>query len=167
MIPKFKYYFYPFLKNLAHKGKCRLYDLSRYIGADLNMSENDLMEKTKSGKMTKHSSRVNYCASYLKKMGLVETFSVGSYQITEKGEMVLKKYGERLTLDSLKELPEFIVTQISSDNPDLVYVKPHKRGSKIIGPYVCNKKLLNEKNPNIENGVMDSFRSKLGYSKKS
>lgn len=166
MIPKFKFYFFPFLKNLSQRGNCRLYDLSRYIGIDLKLTEGDLKENTKSGRITKHSSRVNYCASYLKKMGLVETFSVGSYQITEKGEMVLQKYGERLTLDSLRELPEFIATQVSSENIDLVYVKPHKRGSKIIGPYVCNKKLLNEKNPNIENGMMDSLRSKLEHSKK-
>lgn len=125
------------------------------------MSENDLKEYTKSGRVTKHNSRVNYCASYLKKMGLVETFSVGAYQITPKGKCVLEKYGKDLTLDSLRELPEFIITQANPENRDLVYVKPHKRGSKIIGPYICNKKLLNEKNPNVESGKIETIRTAL------
>lgn len=161
MIPKFKYYFFPFLNNLLLKGNCRLYDLSRYIGMDLHLSETDLTECTKSGRVTKHSSRVNYCASYLKKMGLVESFSVGSYKITDKGKEVLEKYGKNLTLDSLRELPEFILTQANPKNRDLVYVKPHKRGTKIIGPYICNKKLLNDKNPNVESGKIDSIRTAL------
>ena len=161
MIPKFKYYFFPFLNNLFQRGNCRLYDLSRYIGIDLHLSEKDLKECTKSGRITKRSSRVNYCASYLKKMGLVETFSIGSYKITNKGEDVLEKYGQNLTLDSLRELPEFVATQANLENTDLVYVKPHKRGSKNIGPYICSKKLLNERNPNMESSVIDSFRAGL------
>lgn len=161
MIPKFKCYFFPFLDNLSKRGSCRLYDLSRYIGIDMNLSKEDLSECTKSGRITKHSSRVNYCASYLKKMGLVEAFSMGSYKITMKGKAVLKKYGKSLTLDSLRELPEFIATQVNSENTDVVYVKPHKRGDKTINPYVCNKKLLKTKNPNIETTIVDSFRSKI------
>lgn len=161
MIPKFKYYFYPFLDNLSKKGNCRLYDLSRYIGVDMKLTHQDLNERTKSGRVTKHSSRVNYCASYLKRMGLVEAFSMGSYNITAKGISVLEKYGNELTLDSLRELPEFVATQVNPKNADIVYVKPHKRGSKTINPYVCNKKLLKAKNPNIEPSMIDSLRMVL------
>ena len=161
MIPKFKYYFFPFLDNLSRRGSCRLFDLSRYIGIDMKLSYEDLNECTKSGSTTKHSSRVNYCASYLKKMGLVEAFSMGSYNITAKGISVLKKYGKNLTLDSLRELPEFIATQVNSENIDVVYVKPHKRGTRTINAYVCNKKLLREKNPNIEKTITDNYRSTL------
>lgn len=148
-------------------GNCRLYDLARYISIDLHLSEKDLKEYTKSGRITKHNSRVNYCASYLKKMGLVETFSVGSYKITQKGKDVLEKYGKDLTLDSLRELPEFIIAQTNPENTDLVYVKPHKRGTKIIGPYICNKKLLNEKNPNIESGKINTIRTVLASKEKN
>ncbi len=90
MTPKFKYYFYPFLYNLKERETCRLYDLTRYIGQDLKLTDGDLEEYTKGGRVTKHSSRVNYCASYLKKMGLVETFSAGTYQITSVGRKYLR-----------------------------------------------------------------------------
>ena len=165
MIPKFKYYFYPFLKNLSERDNCRLYDLAKFISKDLKLTSQDLNEYTKSGRVTKHSSRINYCASYLKRMGLVEAFSVGSYQITERGKEVLGKYGEDLTLESLRELPEFLATQVNADNTDVVYVKPHKRGDKMIGPYFCHKKLLKEQNPNIEKDVTNSYRSSLMESK--
>ena len=165
MIPKFKYYFHPFLFNLKERGTCRLYDLTRYIGQDLKLTDSDLGEYTKGGRVTKHSSRVNYCASYLKKMGLVETFSAGAYQITQRGLEVLEKYGEKLTLESLRELPEFIATQVNASNTDVVYVKPHKRGNKMIGPYICNKNLLKSKNPNIVHSVSESYRESLNEKK--
>lgn len=161
MIPKFKYYFHPFLENLSNKGPCRLYDLARYISIDLKLTHTDLTEYTKGGKVTKHSSRVNYCASYLKKMGLVEAFSVGSYKITQRGKEVLDKYGKSLTLEQLRELPEFIATQINAENTDVVYVKSHKRGNKVIGPYICNKKLLKSKNPNIVSDIAETYRDTL------
>lgn len=103
----------------------------------------------------------------LKKMKLVETFSVGAYKITSKGREVLQKYGEKLTLENLRELPEFIATQINVENIDVVYVKSHKRGNKVIGPYICNKNLLKNKNPNIERSVTESFRESLTNKKAS
>lgn len=163
MVPKFKYYFYPFLNNLIIHNSCRLFDLAIYISQDLKLTKKDLAALTKGGKVTKHSSRVNYCASYLKRMGLVETFSPGAYKITSKGIEVLNKYGKDLTLENLRELPEYILTQVKSEisgNSDLVYVKSHRRGNKIISPYICNKKFLNTKNPHIENIVSESFKEK-------
>lgn len=161
MIPLFKYYFYPFLSNLKERGSCRLYDLGNFIAQDLKMNQNDKVELTKGGKITKHQSRLNYCASYLKKMKLVETFSSGSYSITKRGEEVLEEFGNKLTLDDLRNLPEFLSTQISATNDDYVYVRAHTRGGKIINPYIANKKNLKKKNPNIEADVSEQFRKNL------
>ena len=161
MVPKFSSYFYPFLKNLYLRGSCRLFDLCRYVGEDLQLSSADLNECTKGGRVKKHISRMNYCASYLKRMELVENFSTGSYRITEKGRDILEKFGDKLSLSHLRELPEFIATQINAYNTDAVYVKPHFRGGKYIAPYVCSKKNLNSKNENIEQTITDSFRGTL------
>lgn len=166
MIPKFKFYFYPFLKNLADRESCRLFDLARLVAKDLGLSEEDLSENTKSGRQSKHCSRVNYCASYLKKMKLVEAFSTGSYKITQRGKEVLKKYGANLTLSELRELPEYLATQINTENTDIVYVQSHKRGDRIIGPYTCNKKMLNAKNPNIIAGIHNIYREALAEKSK-
>jgi len=73
----------------------------------------------------------------------------------------LDKYGKSLTLEQLRELPEFIATQINAENTDVVYVKSHKRGNKVIGPYICNKKLLKSKNPNIVSDIAETYRDTL------
>ena len=167
MIPSFKYYFYPFLNNLETRGGCRLYDIGRFVAKDLGLTPSDMKERTKGGKTTKHQSRLNYCASYLKKMKLVETFSSGSYIITSRGKDVLKEFGANLTLDDLRNLPEFIATQINATNDDFVYVKPHIRGGKKISAYVARKNNFNSENPNVELKLSESYREKLKSESKS
>lgn len=149
MIPKFKEYFAPFLLILKDKGDCRLYDLAQYIAEYFNLTSKDLMDKTSSGKITKHLSRVNYCASYLKKMGYVENYSMGVYRVSPKGENLLKELGSHFTLDELRIRPEYISTQVGKNNSETIYVKSHIRGGKIINPYICKKKQLKKDNPNI------------------
>lgn len=161
MIPKFKDYFYPFLKILKDKGCCRLYDLNMHIADFLKLTSEDLSEYTKGGSVSKHSSRVNYCASYLKKMGLVQTPTSGAYEITSRGKEVLKDMGDELSLSTLRNIPEFIATQVSAENEAAVYVKPHIRGGKFISAYVCNAKQLKEKNPNIEKKVINDYKQSL------
>ena len=161
MIPSFKYYFYPFLFNLKKRGSCRLYDLGRYIATDLKLKKADLQEHTRGGSVSKHQSRLNYCASYLKKMNLIVRVSSGTYEISSRGEEVLEEFGEALTLDDLRNLPEFIATQISATNEDSVYVKPHIRGGKKISGYVSNRKNLNPNNPNIATELSESYRKQL------
>lgn len=155
MIPKFKEYFAPFLFILRKKGDCRLYDLARYIAEYLKLSPDDLSVKTNGGKITKHSSRVNYCASYLKKMRYVENYSKGVYRISQKGLDLLDELGCDFTLDELRDRPEYVFTQIGKDKSDLVYVKSHFRGGKKISPYICKRTQLKECNPNIVEDFKD------------
>ena len=150
MIPPFKYYFYPFLKSLEGKESCRLSDISSFIAKHLKLSQGDIYEYTKGGTITKHRSRIYYCASYLKKMKLVISDSSRNYILSDKGKIVLSKYGKDLTLTHLRELPEFALTQIKENNSEVIYVKPHMRGKKFIAGYYCNKKYLSNKNPNIQ-----------------
>ena len=162
MIPPFKYYFYPFLNILKKKGCCRLFDLIGYIAKELNLSNDDLKELTKGGSITKHNSRVNYCAAYLKRMGFVSSDSPGAYRITDRGILILKEYGAELTLTDLRNLPEFVATQVNANNSDVVFVKAHTtKSGKIVNAYICNKNLLKEKNPNIVKEVAESYRKSI------
>ena len=60
---------------------------------------------------------------------------------------------------------QIIKQGINASNTDVVYVKPHKRGNKMIGPYICNKNLLKSKNPNIVHSVSESYRESLNEKK--
>ena len=162
MIPAFKFYFGHFLSILREKGCCRLYDLSRYIALSLNLTEDDVKDMTKGGRVIKHSSRVNYCAAYLKKMNLVVSYTSGAYNITERGIEVLDEFGKDLTLDDIRNLPEFIVTQVSAESKDIVYIKSHMKGDKLVSAYVCKREQLSKQNPNIEAEILSDYRSKIG-----
>lgn len=147
MVPKFSSYFYPFLKNLKEDEVCSLSVLSKLISTDFHLTETDLKEMTRGGAQTKHKSNLNYCAAYLKKMGLVETPKTGKYMVTPKGLQVLDKYGENLNLSTLRELPEFVLTQYNPNNKDMVVIKAHKNGDRMIGTYTCRKDSVSKSNP--------------------
>lgn len=151
MIPKFSSYFLPFMKSLYKNEICSLGALSKMVSDDLHLSEADMNERTKGGSVTKHKSNINYCAAYLKKMGLIEKVGHGVYKITQKGVDVLQTYGDKLNLSTLRELPEFIFTQYNPNNKDMVLVMPHKKGDKMVGAYYCNKRAISKNNPNLYN----------------
>lgn len=92
--------------------------------------------------------------------GLIDTFSSSSYTITSRGKDVLNEFGEDMTLDDLRNLPEFIATQINATNDDFVYVKPHIRSGKKISAYVAHKSNFNSKNSNVEIEFSESYREK-------
>ncbi len=149
MIPKFSSYFYPFLKNLNKDELSSLSDLSKLVSKDLHLTESDLKEMTRGGAQTKHKSNLNYCAAYLKKMKLVEAPKNGKYRITPEGLNVLAKYGEKLNLSSLRELPEYVLTQYNPNNKDMVVIKAHMKGGKMIGAYTCRKDSVSKCNPHL------------------
>ena len=149
MVPGFKLYFYPFLLCLLQNEKARLSDISLFIIKYFDLKESDLAEMTKQGKTSKHISRVNYCASYLKRLGLVENIRIGIYAITQKGKDILIEKGEKLTRDDLRVLPEYIEMQVNRKNDNMVFVEGHyNRIGKFIPGYWCDKKCLSEETLN-------------------
>ena len=116
MVPPFKLYFYPFLLCLSQRGYVKLSDISLFIIEYFKLDDTDLSEMTKKGSNLKHISRVNYCASYLKKLNLVESKIKGVYYITPKGKIILKERGESFTRDDLRMLPEYIDMQVNKEN---------------------------------------------------
>ena len=149
MTPGFKLYFYPFLLCLTQNEKVRLSDISLFIIKYFDLSDSDLSEMTKQGKSSKHISRVNYCASYLKRLGLVDNKPVGVYTSTPKGKKIFLEKGDKLTRDDLKALPEYIEMQVNKENENMVFVEGHyNRMGKFIAGYWCDKKNLSEETLN-------------------
>ena len=147
MIQPFKYYFLPFLLSLKDKKTHKIIEISEFVGVFFNMSSVELSSPTKGGGVTKHNSRINYCASYLKRMGFVETKTRGLYSITTKGLHLLKTYGDTLTLDSIKVIPEYLELQKgrSKLGSDRVLIEGHYKNGKYIPPYYCNVSQVGEK----------------------
>lgn len=92
MLPKFKDYFYPFFMSIQDGDIHTVSDIRNSIVRILNLSDEDLREETKAGR-NKHSDRVKWAITYLKKVDLVTSPSKCRYQITDKGLAVLKEHG--------------------------------------------------------------------------
>ena len=145
MVPPFKKYFYPFLLCLSQQEHIKLSDISLFVIRYFNLDSTDLSEMTKNGNSPKHISRINYCASYLKKLKLIENKVKGVYCITSKGKKILEEKGENLTRDDLRLLPEYINMQVNKENKNMVFVDSHyNRMGKFIPSYWCDKKNLSE-----------------------
>lgn len=136
MIPPFKLYFYPFLQCLSDEEERKLSSIAEFIADYFDMDEEDVSELTKHGSNTKHMSRVNYCATYLKKVGFVRSSMVGRYEILPEGLKILKEKGKDLTRDDLKVLPSYRNMQTKNADGKKVFIKSHyTKSGKFIPSY--------------------------------
>lgn len=147
MIQPFKYYFFPFLLSLKDKKTHKIKEISEFVGVFFKMSNEELSTLTKGGGVTKHNSRINYCASYLKRMGFVETETKVLYSITSRGIQLLKTYGDTLTLDSIRVIPEYLELQKGKSKLDCnkILIAGHYKNGKYIPPYYCNVNQVGKK----------------------
>lgn len=108
-VPDFQSLMLPVLIQ-ASNGEVRIGDVIDKLGNDLKLSDDDLAELNQSGQTTFYN-RVNWAKSYLKQAGLVEPTKRAHFQITERGKEVLRKGIDRIDLNFLKKIPEFIAFQ--------------------------------------------------------
>lgn len=106
MLPKFKDYFYPFLVTIQDENNHTLTNIRMGISHIMKLSPEDLKEKTRGGRY-KHNDRVKWAATYLKVVGLIISVDKGVYKITEKGINVLHQYGEKFSLDIIRDMKEY------------------------------------------------------------
>lgn len=140
MIPPFSDYFYPFLLIVKKNKEIKLSSVASGIAAHFNLTGDDVKVRTQGGRTTKHESRVNYCASYLKKMGLVTSSGYGVYNITNQGIDVLNKFGRKLSFSDLKTLPGYInVIASRNKGKDVVLIEAHTRNGSFVPPYFISK----------------------------
>jgi restriction system protein len=76
----------------------------------MNLTEEDLLEKLPSGRQTKYINRVSWAITYLKKAGLIESVTRGTFRITEDGINVLEQYPviDNKVLRQFKSFVDFI-----------------------------------------------------------
>lgn len=105
MLPKFKNYFFPFLSSIQDGGVHSLNEIRGQVASLLKLTIDDLNEKTKGGR-NKHEDRIKWSVTYLKGLGLIKSVpnKKGHYHITQKGYLCLKEYGDKLDLNTLRDL---------------------------------------------------------------
>jgi restriction system protein len=77
------------------------------LAVQLGLTEADLKEMLPSGVQPTFVNRVGWAATYMKKAGLLEPTRRGHYQITQRGQDLLKKKPAKINVTLLKQYPEF------------------------------------------------------------
>lgn len=81
------------------------------LAKELGLTEEDLKEMLPSGIQSTFFNRVAWASTYMKKAGMLEATRRGYYQITERGQELLKKQPKTINVKVLKQYPEFLKFQ--------------------------------------------------------
>ena len=71
----------------------------------LKLSPDDLKEMLPSGIQATFVNRIGWASTYMKKAGLLEPTRRGFYQITQRGQELLKKKPLKIDVKLLKQFP--------------------------------------------------------------
>lgn len=116
MVPKFEFFLFPYLKFLSDEKPHTLKELTDYIGAELNLSDEDKEERTKKGSFTKLYDRTQWSGVYLRKALLTEAVGRGTYVINKRGLNLLATNPSFIDRKTLAKYPEFIEFKSKSTN---------------------------------------------------
>lgn len=116
-IPDYQTLMLPVLRLLADGAPHLRADVAEAIADQFRLSEAERRQLLPSGKMTVLRNRVGWAISYMKQAGLLRLPKRGTYQITERGLMVLSKKPERIDVGLLEQFPEFVEFRERSREP--------------------------------------------------
>lgn len=105
-VPKFYEFMLPILRRLGDGQPRHWRDLQKGCVADFQLTDADLSEEISSG-MSRVDSRVLWANTYMFQAGLVDRPRRGHVQITNRGRTVLADPPDVLTINYLRQFPEF------------------------------------------------------------
>lgn len=106
MIPKFSEYFHPFLHLLKDGNTYTVNQIREQIAISLNLTPEDLREKTKGGR-SKHHDRVKWAITYLRKLNLISSEGRSKWKISNKGIQCLKDCSGDFSLNTIRDMQGF------------------------------------------------------------
>jgi restriction system protein len=106
-VPAFQKLLLPLLRRASDGAEHRLPTLAPLVAGDLGLTTDDLAEPLPSGSQTRYRNRLAWAKVYLSRAELLETVQRGSFRITERGRQLLATSPPEITLDMLRQYPEF------------------------------------------------------------
>jgi restriction system protein len=107
-VPDFQSFFVPVLRATADGKEHSSSEIREKVAAELGLTREELDQKLPSGTQTVFANRVTWSTVYLTKAGALERPRRGSFQITERGQELLRQYPTRFTKQALSAYPEFV-----------------------------------------------------------
>ncbi|WIM10196.1 restriction endonuclease [Enhydrobacter sp.] len=105
-IPAYHELMLPLLRHAGDGAEHRLPLIAPLVARDAGLTPKDLAEVLASGQ-NRYRNRLAWAKVYLSRAGALEPVQRGSFRITERGKQLLAASPAGITLDTLKQYPEF------------------------------------------------------------
>ena len=106
--PNFQKFFKPLLEIAADGKEYSTREAKEILIHKMSLSENDLMERIKSGKQTKVYNRICWAKSYFVQAKVFSSPKRGVFKITDRGKELLAQDHFEITKKELCQYPEFV-----------------------------------------------------------
>lgn len=110
-IPDYQSIMLPLLKLASDKKEHSMREAIEFLASFFKVSKTELQELLPSGQQRIFDNRVGWARTYLKKAGLLDSQKRGFFIIADKGLSVLKSNLQKITVEFLRQYPEFIEFQ--------------------------------------------------------
>ena len=114
-IPDFQSLMLPLLKVVADGREYRLRDVVELLAEEFHLTDEERQQLLPSGRYPTFDNRIAWAKTYLKKAGLIDQPRRAYFQITERGQEVLKNSPRLINMKFLEQFPEYIAFKENSE----------------------------------------------------
>ncbi len=107
-VPDFQSLMLPLLRIAADGREHSLAEARDVLAGEFKLSDADREELLPSGRQPKFANRVAWAKSYLQQAGLLLSPRRGHFQLSDRGQAVLKSPPPRIDIKFLEQYPEFV-----------------------------------------------------------
>lgn len=97
----------PVLQSVSDELEHALAEIRSRIASRLQLTDVEMTERLASGSQTVFANRIAWAVQYLKSAEALESVMRGVYKITPKGKALLEGSPQEITLEQLRQSPEF------------------------------------------------------------
>ncbi len=154
-VPKFEEFFLPVLKFFEDNNIHTKVEVSKYMVEYFNLTNEEMDERTNSGKSLRYKDRTGWAVDYLYRATLLDRVERGKYTISEEGKNVLEMNLEHidntflLRYDSFKEFQN-----VTTVTPVEEYEK------EVLSPSDRINEALLEINNNLSSNILEEILSR-------
>jgi restriction system protein len=106
-IPVYQELMLPVLQAVSDRQEHALSEIRERVAGELGLSEEQLAERYKSDSQNVYSNRVAWAIQYLKSAGTMVSVRRSVYAITDRGATLIQTNPSGITVESLRQFPEF------------------------------------------------------------
>ena len=157
MTPSFEHFMLPYLKGISDGMPHGTSELAEYCANMLNLSHEDLLERTKKGNSFKYYDRAQWAGTYLRQAGLAQSCGYGKTTITQAGKDLLAKNPTHIDKALLTNYPMFVDFQNRSKKHKTLDETESTTDSVMKTP----QELIDEAYSEISNNLADELLSAI------